>query len=59
MAKNCPVRGQTLPISGLLIIDNGHWSWPLFDNQPINAALVETVDPLAQRTIGDQQCIAN
>ena len=44
--------------TGLLIIDNGHSTWPLFDNQPINAARVETIDPLAQRAIGDQQSIA-
>jgi hypothetical protein len=29
------------PIAGLLIIDNGHWAWPLFDNQSIDTALIE------------------
>jgi hypothetical protein len=36
----------------LLIVDNGHSTWPFFDDQPINTALIETVDPLSYATIG-------
>jgi hypothetical protein len=43
----------------LLILDNGHSAWPLFDNQPVNTALIETVKPLSQGTIGYQQSIAD
>jgi hypothetical protein len=46
-------------LRGLLIIDNGHSTWPLFDNQPVNTALIETVNPLSQCTMGYQQCIAD
>ena len=28
-------------LRGLLIIDNGHCTWPLFDNQSLETALIE------------------
>jgi hypothetical protein len=46
-------------LRGLLIIDNGHSSWPFFDDQPINTAAIECVDPLSYGTMGYDQCIAN
>jgi len=39
----------------LLILDNGHCAWPLFDNQPVNTRLIETLNPLSQCTIGYQK----
>ncbi len=50
---------QLCQLRGLLIIDNGHSAWPLFDNQHANTALIETVNPLSQSTIVYQQCIAD
>jgi hypothetical protein len=41
------------------MVDSGHSTWPFFDDQPINTALTETVDPLSYGTIGYDQCIAN
>jgi hypothetical protein len=32
---------QLYQLRGLLIIDNGHCAWPLFDNQPVDTALIE------------------
>jgi hypothetical protein len=44
-------------LRGLLTLDNGHSAWPLFDNQPVNSALIESVNLLSQGTIGYQPCI--
>jgi hypothetical protein len=38
---------QFRQFGALLIIDNGHSTWPLFDNQPINTRMIKTVDPLS------------
>jgi hypothetical protein len=32
---------QLCKFRGLLITDNGHFTWPLFDNQPVDTALIE------------------
>jgi hypothetical protein len=32
---------QLCQLRGLLIIDNGHSTWPFFDNQSIDTALIE------------------